>query len=104
MRKVTKAMALKLNRNENGKMGNTQVKDSAMYLHGNRIVDLQGNRILILSSCGWQTSTTKERLNGVLEVFHLPYKIYQKNFQWFVFNTETKESVEFRDNFTLPLF
>jgi len=34
---------------------------------------------LFISDGGWQTVTTKERLNGFPNVH-----IYQKNFQWFL--------------------
>jgi hypothetical protein len=104
MKKITKQMALNLRNGVNRKDGNTQVNDNALYLHGNKIVDLLENKLLVLNSRGWRTNTTKERLNGVLEMFGTPYKIYQKNFQWFLFNTETKQSTDFFDGITLNAF
>ncbi len=35
-----------------------------------------------LSDCGWQTVTTKERLNGILAYLKQPL-IYQRDFVWY---------------------
>ena len=68
----------------NFKRGNTQVKTYAhsnyreLLLHGNVIAEM-GEQGFFISSCGWETTTTKERLNGLPNV-----SIYQRNFQWFL--------------------
>lgn len=36
-------------------------------------------RTLSISNCGWQTNTTKERLNAIPGV-----RIQQKNFEWYL--------------------
>ena len=38
---------------------------------------------LYITTCGYNTNTTKERLNGILQAFDLGY-INQKNFKWFL--------------------
>ena len=43
---------------------NTQVKDNALYLFNNKIAWHDNGRIYI-SMCGWNSCTTRERLNGL---------------------------------------
>ena len=62
---------------------NMKVVGMNLYLHNNRIAWIENGK-LYLSSCGWRTVTTKERLNGVLDVFGLSYGIYQRNFEWYI--------------------
>ena len=52
-----------------------------MKLHGNSIAFRYNDpeRTLSITNCGWQTNTTKERLNAIDGV-----KIYQKSGQWFL--------------------
>ena len=45
-----------------------------------------------LSSCGWQTVTTKSRLNAILDEVKWGCKVFQKNFDWFVsYNNQTRD-------------
>lgn len=59
------------------------------------ILKYQGNAIaykyndpkqtLSITNCGWFSNTTKERLNGVIELSGLNIKpIYQKNWIWYL--------------------
>lgn len=50
------------------------------------IVQWDSNKI-ILNNGGYQTVTTKRKMNQAASQFDLPYQVYQKNYQWFV-NTE----------------
>ena len=63
------------------------VDDSTyVYLHGNKIADICDETCTILiSDCGWQTSTTKSRLNALLK-WYSPNctQIYQRNHQWYL--------------------
>ena len=53
---------------------------SRMLLHNNCIATFDHyNKQLKISSCGWFTPTTKERLNALLNV-----NIQQNNFKWFL--------------------
>ena len=91
MRKITQDAVAAFNNNYPFKRGNTQIKveddnEGAIYtimqLHGNTIalkVTGDSGTGLFISDGGWQTSTTKERLNGLSGV-----SIYQRNFQWFL--------------------
>ena len=52
-----------------------------LKLHGNKIAYRYNNpeRTLSITSCGWFTNTTKERLNALEGV-----NIYQKNWEWYL--------------------
>ena len=53
------------------------------FLHNNLIGDYNPkNGELVIEDAGRKTKTTKERLNGILDVYGLGY-IYQKNFTWY---------------------
>lgn len=113
MRKVSKQTAYAFKCKRPLKVGNSKVEyleamgQVEYYLHGNRIAKLR-NGVLELTNCGWNTVTTKERLNSILTMMELPYRIYQKNFEWFIggngecylwdsynyFNIETKGVAE----------
>ncbi len=86
MRKITSKATTAFFEQRNFKSGNTTVTTSEtetiLSLHGNPIAKLDhetGN--LFVSDAGWQTSTTKERLNGVLN--QVGEGVFQKNHEWF---------------------
>lgn len=103
MRKVSKITAQAFKLNQSIKMGNSKVNGGVYYLHGNRIASIDGDGLLNLSDCGWKTSTTKERLNAILEAMRLPYCIYQKSFNWFVRNVITNEVIQFNGGMTFDV-
>ena len=70
------------------KVANTEViactLASDVYLHGNLIARI-GETWIELFDGGYQSNTTKSRLNAILSEFGLPGEgVFQKNFQWFV--------------------
>ena len=97
MRKITKLTTSAFFRGQNLSLSNTKVVSSEdyskLYLHDNLIAVLDRKQnLLSLSDCGWQSNTTKERLNGLLE--ELGKGIYQKNWTWYVIDLKTRESKE----------
>jgi hypothetical protein len=60
------------------KSGNTQTDGKSLWLHGNKIAEHREDGLYI-THCGWQTKTTKDRLNALSGV-----RIYQKNFKWYL--------------------
>ena len=80
MRQITNDAAQALKKGIAFKRANTEVVDHgtyrAMYLHGNKIAVRDGHE-LSLTMAGWGSVTTRERLNGILEVFGLNARIYQ---------------------------
>jgi len=81
MRKISLDSATALVNNKGFKRDNTTVSDGVMRLYNNPIVWIEKG-VLNLSDCGWQTVTTKDRLNAVLGVFNLGH-IFQKDYEWF---------------------
>ena len=62
--------------------------ESRMILHGNLIASKERNSdSILIDTCGWFSTTTKERLNGLLDTLGLP-KIQQKNFKWYLMGKE----------------
>lgn len=68
-----------------------QLNSAVMKLHGNTIASVDGSQ-LTLNDCGWQTTTTKERLNGLLNEFNLSYRISQVKGQWYLLSTDNSFS------------
>ena len=99
MRLIEKQMNFALSNKANWGKSNTQVvynestNCSSVYLHGHQIATLDhNNQALKLSSCGYQTVTTKSRLNAILDEVKYGRKVFQKNFNWFVsYNEDTKD-------------
>ena len=72
---------------------NSNTNCSSIYLHGHQIATFDHNlKAVKLSSCGWQTVTTKSRLNAILNEVKWGCKVFQKNFDWFVsYNDQTRD-------------
>ena len=60
----------------------TGVREAIVKLHGNHIATV-GDRLQICDA-GWQTVTTKSRLNALLNEFAEGCYLFQKNFDWFL--------------------
>ena len=75
--------------NQNWSSGNTSVitdenNISTVYLHGNKIAEIDDDSVTIFDG-GYQSTTTKSRLNALCTEFCDDGEcVYQKNFQWFV--------------------
>lgn len=86
------------------KMGNSTVYDlinAARYeLHGNEIAYRENGKLTLFDG-GWQTVTTKSRLNAILEAGNLPWRIRQKDYTWFAHNLETGEKIPFRNGWSI---
>jgi len=91
MRKLEKQMNFALSNKGNWAGSNTSVSYndstncSSVYLHGHQIATLDHNTNAVkLDSCGYETNTTKSRLNAILEEVKYGCKVFQKKFEWFV--------------------
>jgi hypothetical protein len=62
---------------------NMFVTQKQMYLHGNMIAKID-NGDLFITTCGWNTPTTKERLNGLsgVRVNTKAYQLYLNGKPW----------------------
>ena len=55
--------------------------------------------IITLNSGGWETPTTKDRMNATAYENNLPYRIYQKDYIWYV--TLDNKCYPFKDGMKL---
>jgi hypothetical protein len=88
MRKIETQIIQAIKNNQDLKIDNSEVIScsnvSDVYLHGNLIARI-GETWMELFDCGYQTKTTKSRLNALLQAFGMEGEyIFQKNFQWFL--------------------
>jgi len=64
MRKVTRLTCEAFERGEVKSIGNTRTDGHGLYLHGNKIAEWREGEVYV-SLAGWDTVTTRERLNGI---------------------------------------
>lgn len=90
MRKIETLMNNAISNNQDWQSANTSVSFneeenvSVVRLHGNKIAEV-GDNFIRLFDGGWQTTTTKSRLNAILNVHgEQGDNVFQKNFEWFV--------------------
>ena len=71
---------------------NDSTNCSSVYLHGHQIATLDHNTNAVkLDSCGYETVTTKSRLNAILEEVKYGCRVFQKQFEWFIsYNGQTQ--------------
>ena len=104
MRKITEQSArafMQLDKLSSGNMtvvhnNGPQLDESQMFLHGNliaRAYDVDSETVhgesfkqrrIDLYDAGWQTVTTKERLNGLLDFFAPGCRVYQRDYRWYL--------------------
>jgi len=88
MRKIERLMVAAIKAGKDFKLDNTEVVSDAeksdVFLHGNLIACV-GETFIELFDGGWQTVTTKSRLNAIIASFGLPHEgIFQRKGEWFV--------------------
>ncbi len=104
MRKIETQMIEAVNEALNWKSGNTEVKtDSAnisrVFLHGNHIATV-GDNFIQLFDGGWQTATTKSRLNAIIKTCGVVGEgIFQRAGEWFI-----RRHVDFKVDFEIVKF
>jgi len=95
MRKIEMMMNSAIRYRKNFSSGNTSVRcfknrngittDVDVYLHGNHIASLDtATNSLTLKDGGWQSVTTKSRLNALLEEFVPSMRIFQNDWTWYI--------------------
>jgi len=102
MRKIERLMNAAITREVDWKLSNTEVVNedgvSKVFLHGNKIAEI-GDTWLRIFDGGWQSNTTKSRLNAILREHGTGESVFQKNWNWFVStaagNVEFESGMEF---------
>lgn len=103
MRKIESNMNAAIKQGRNWTNANTSVMTedgvSEVRLHGNKIAEVGSNFVTIFDG-GWQSNTTKSRLNALINEFCNGYTdgVFQKNWEWFI-HTSTG-TVDFENGFT----
>ena len=86
-RKITNESIDKFLSRETFKKSNMEVDQCygqyRLKLHGNTIAVLDEFNMLSISNAGWESNTTKERLNGLPHV-----RVHQRKFQWYLNGNE----------------
>ena len=102
MRKIERLMNAAISQEKDWKLANTMVTNhsgvSFVFLHGNCIAQI-GDTFIRLFDGGWQSNTTKSRLNAILREHGAGEGIFQKNWQWFISTSEGV--VEFENGMVL---
>ncbi len=89
MRKIERQMnqAIRERRNWAGSNTTVMINDNnnkaKVYLHGNLIAEVCDEFVAIFDG-GWQSVTTKSRLNALLDEFRPHVGVVQRNFDWFI--------------------
>ena len=106
MRKLERQMNFAVSNKGNWAGSNTQVNYnsntncSQIFLHGHHIATFcHETRAVKINSCGYQTRTTKGRLNALLEEVKYGCRVFQKQFDWYL--STNNQTVDFWDGMIL---
>ena len=102
MRKLERQMNFALSNKSAWAGSNTQVNYnentncSQVFLHGQQIATFDhSTKAIKLNSCGYETVTTKSRLNALLEEVKYGARVFEKKFEWFVsYNGQTADFID----------
>ena len=89
MRKIETQMNTAIRSRKDWQSGNTRVEitednQAFVYLHNNKIAVVNEENVQLFDG-GWQSNTTKSRLNAIIEDQIMPAAgVFQKNWNWFV--------------------
>ena len=107
MRKIESLMNRAIAAGKDWKNANTEVINadgvSSVYLHGNLIAEVTDDAMKIYDG-GWQSNTTKSRLNALLSAFgHHGECVYQSDWTWYIrlWTGDDYATTEFRSGMRL---
>jgi len=108
MRKLEREMNQAIRGQRNWAGSNTTVfttdngLESTVYLHGNHIATyFHDERKLQIFDGGWQSVTTKSRLNALLDEFAPSMGIFQKDWVWYLSDRLSGSVVPFISGMTV---
>ncbi len=83
MRKETYKIAKAFYNRRPASAARTKTNGDVVWLHDNLIASINwATQCIAISDAGWQTNTTKSRLNALLQGLGNRAHIHQKNFVW----------------------
>ena len=107
MRKIEALMNVAIKNNTNWSKSNTSVMNdggvSVVYLHGNKIAEVGDDFVRVFDG-GWQSNTTKSRLNAIINEFCNAFTdgVFQKDFAWYI--RDNKVTHDFVNGYTFAEF
>ena len=111
MRKIEMEMNSAIRYRRNFSKANTSVRcfktngittDVDVFLHGNHIASLDtASNQLTIKDGGWQSVTTKSRLNALVDEFAPSMGIFQKDWVWYLSDRLTGSVVPFISGMTV---
>jgi len=112
MRKIEQEMNSAIRYRRNFSKANTSVRcfknrdgittEMDVYLHGNHIASLDtATNALTIKDGGWQSVTTKSRLNALLDEFVPSMGIFQKDWIWYLSDRLSGSVVPFISGMTV---
>jgi len=91
MRQETQKIMSAFLRGEKASAQRTHTDGYSVWLHGNLIAE-RGKSKTWFTLAGWPTVTTRDRVNGLLELSGSVYRVFQKNGTQFLTNgTDVRE-------------
>ena len=97
MRIVTENSCRAFLRGDTKVCGNTQTDGRSLWLHGNRIAQKTSTLgVVMMSLAGWNTPTTRERLNGLLNLMDMPCAYYQHKYEPYVFAIDRTSNIRYK--------
>ena len=110
MRVIEKNMNTAIRNGRDFRSSNTSVthsinaqgqSEAIIKLHGTHIATVT-NDTLVLFDGGWQSNTTKSRLNALCNEFATGFSVIQRNWDWFVADFKGNRQ-DFADGFELAV-
>ena len=105
MRKIESQMNSAIRSRSSFSSANTSVviddnNAAYVYLHGNHIATIDNDNVTLFDG-GWQSNTTKSRLNAISQEFAYGVGVFQKQWEWFVCNQN--KTVDFTNGMQIAL-
>ena len=92
MRQETQKIMSAFLQGQKASAARTNTDGNTVWLHGNKIAQRSEGDFVDFSLAGWPTVTTRDRVNGLLELSGSDYRVFQKNGTQFLTNgTDVRE-------------
>ena len=92
MRQETQKIMSAFLQGQKASAARTNTDGNTVWLHGNKIAQRSEGDFVDFSLAGWPTVTTRDRINGLLQLSGSDYRVFQKNGTQFLTNgTDVRE-------------
>ena len=94
MRQVSKEVCQAFINRKPKRVKNTHSDGRNLFLHNNKIAWRASSGHVGFTLAGWNTPTTRERLNAIFTLLDCPIRVGQHKHRPYVYNTITRERTE----------